>query len=137
MFEIKNSAIPSQKDRDALELQAILSSYRPSWKQCKKEEMLRPEFHLLRAAWRAFTGPVRNLEHFAVCVEIDKGEAFYAYAEFKKGTLECDIRPEEEIDPKLLAIVEFVGQREGVVKMRPNGPCSCGSGKKAKKCCHR
>jgi len=136
MFPIKATALPSKKERAALGLSAVLTSYVPEWKQCS-EELNRQEYEKLVKAWKSFKGPVKNLEHFAVCVPIDPEEGYYAVAEFKKGRLECSARPEEEIDPDLLAIVEFAGQRKTVVKIQPNAKCDCGSGKKAKRCCHR
>lgn len=59
------------------------------------------------------------------CVEVPVTEALWQLELAER-------RVHEQLNPQPRVFV----QREGVARVERNAPCPCGSGRKAKKCCH-
>jgi hypothetical protein len=89
----------------------------------------------VRAAWEAFTGPVKNPEHFIFCV--DFSDTLYTVIEFNKGVITVELADEDALDEveELLPLTKPVAQLSAQARQPPNAPCRCGSNRKAKKCC--
>ena len=119
-------------DLEKIELKAILRTSPPKWDDAR-DEISRAEFEKLLQAWEKFEGPVKDINHFQVCAEIEEG--IYATATYDHGHVEIDVRNDDEIDRDLVKQVPFSGQRIAQKKVRPNEKCPCGSGRKFKKCC--
>lgn len=131
----KISSVGFPENLDQIELKAILRASPPTWEDAKSEGLVRAEFDRLLQAWNAFEGPVKDVNHFMVCVEIASDT--YATVTFDHGSTKIEILFEEEIDRDLIKQVPFSGQRIAEKRINPNSKCACGSGRKAKKCCLR
>lgn len=131
--KLSSVGFPDDVEVEEIELKAILRASEPKWEDARDVEITRAEFDKLLEAWKNFEGPVKDVNHFQVAVEVEEG--IYATATYDQGRVEVEVRPEEEIDRDLVRQVPFSGQRIAARKVRPNEKCPCGSGKKFKKCC--
>ena len=97
------------------------------------------EWQELRGAWEKFTGPVRDLGHFALAVTYKRAEGANTLIEYRHGELIVDMISDDDLEDfaPLLTTVNPVFQIKAETKTPRNQPCPCGSGKKFKKCCER
>jgi len=131
-------AFPSASERKNWAVIAAVESACPDWEQAEEAEITRPEYERLLEAWSAFKGPVKNPDHFIVCVKLDdytEERPLYAVAEYQKPDVKVYVDHEDDIDPDLCRIVKFAGKRQRPERVGPNEKCPCGSGRKYKKCC--
>ena len=136
LFKMQGDALPSSAD-----LLATIIKTAP-WPKKPPEEcgLNQSELDRLHKAWLAFTGPVRDPQHFAVIQPLAWemcGYTMWAHAEYVSGEIIVDARPEEDINNDLLRYVPPPQQLKAERKVGPNAPCPCKSGRKYKKCCAR
>lgn len=136
MITAKSANLPSLSTLRRVDVEGIVRAHDLEWEYAKEVEISRSEFDRLVKAWKAFRGPVRDPEHFMVCVAIAPGD-LYACAEYERGQIDIQILEEDELDPQLLPAVEAVSMARGEKRIGPNDRCYCGSGKKFKRCCGR
>ena len=129
--------LPSDQEIGRIKVQSVAKFLPLDWDEAKAKGLNRQEFSKLRRKWKdlAVKGSVRDPNHFAVCLELDFEEEVYAVAEYEDGRVSIDVISAEDVDEKLLPIVDFSGQIISEIRIQPNQKCPCKSGKKYKKCC--
>jgi uncharacterized protein YecA (UPF0149 family) len=104
------------------------------------------DWNKLEQAWKEYNKPVRDLEHFAVLVNYEYAvagddEEVYSCIEYNNSSeekIEVSLVSQRDIDEysELFTVVDKIKPiKKTVLTLSPNSKCSCGSGKKYKRCC--
>jgi hypothetical protein len=119
---------------------AGLVSATPLPKRWKREfELSEAEWEKTTKFWSEFRGPAKSTERFFVVCPLDASGETVGLIEYDRGRLRFDLFEGEEelrrIPWDLIPHKEPPPARERSARLGPNDRCSCGSGKKFKKCC--
>lgn len=94
------------------------------------------QWQKLKKLWEDFKGTVKYPNNFALATEFDEG--LYGVVRLKQGKIKVSLEDDESIERfsnDLWPIVHAPPVIKAARTVRPNQPCPCGSGRKAKKCC--
>lgn len=154
--------MPSGKALHALAVEAVVTAHPVTEELCKPIQLPKHLFEKARDAWAKFRGPVEDTNDFWIELELfDTKHGFVVLiVEFSQGRVDIgaevydedgkldfelfasDAREAQE-QPEDAGFLEELWQeirpvatiRQTEKYIGPNSPCSCGSGKKFKKCC--
>ena len=146
MFQVTPGKVLNAQEINVSAVKQIVASVKfPERKPEHKKVWNSRDWTELEKAWENYTGPVRDLAHFAVLVDYALGDenesTVYTCIEYNNCSsdpIEVSLVSQEDVDeyPELFTTVDKIKPiREVKLNLSPNSKCSCGSGKKYKKCC--